>query len=40
MQERVLNEVADLISIVNKDIDNGLQEHNMVEHIEAKVGSV
>ncbi|KAI6176304.1 hypothetical protein M3Y97_00783700 [Aphelenchoides bicaudatus] len=40
MQERVLNEVSDLISIVNRDIDSGLQEHNMAEQIESKVGSV
>jgi hypothetical protein len=40
MESRVLNEVSDLISTVNEDITHGVAEHNMREHIEARVGSV
>jgi cytochrome P450 family 33 len=40
MQERVLNEVSDLIAIINRDIEGGTKEHAMCEQIEARVGSV
>lgn len=40
MQERILIEVSDLISNVNTDIKDGIHEHNIAEHIEARVGSI
>lgn len=40
MQERILNEVSDLVSIVNRKIDDGLKEHNMAGMLELRIGSV
>ncbi|KAI1710510.1 cytochrome p450 domain-containing protein [Ditylenchus destructor] len=40
MQERVLTELETLCAKVDKDIENGIKEHNIASHIDIGVGSI
>ncbi|KAI1710509.1 cytochrome p450 domain-containing protein [Ditylenchus destructor] len=40
MQERVLTELETLCAKVDKDIENGIKEHNIASHIDIGIGSI